>query len=170
MNYRKILTKFVMYEIMILAALYFIAIAIKITLTEYLWVFTIFMVIYLPMAFILSSRKRAVEEEEEEKIIVGNDIAHFKEVVNKALKGNAVAQRDVEMHIINAAAVDLHIRYGIPDKIIRARLSNPDFLEKYMGSAGRTLSAMFERRHDLKLSIPDKKFKKEIEEIMEAIK
>ncbi len=125
--------------------------------------------IYFPFIFALkySPRPRIVEDE---RIVVDEDIAHFRETVEKALKGRAVAQRDIELRVLNALVVDMSIRYDLPEKEIRKNLGNEEFLKKYLGDRAKLVAKMYNRRHDLRTSFSKDEFMKEINEILEAMK
>ncbi|NPA75197.1 MAG: hypothetical protein GXO25_03840 [Euryarchaeota archaeon] len=172
MSYRKIMIKFV--YLMVVYTIYVIGTTIftmKLNIEGYLWLFILPAVIYFPLSFVHRAMKKSIRvEEEKDKIIVENDLAHFKEVVKKALDENPIFQREVEMHLINVASVDLSIRYGISEVKLREKMGDAKFLSKYMGHAGVTLARMFDRRHDLKEPISKEQFVKEIREVMEAMR
>ncbi len=172
MRYRKIVIRFAF--LMTIYTLYIFSstiLTMRLSPETYLWILLLPVVIYLPLSLVHEAMKDTNEEEEKkEKIIVENDLAHFKEVVNKALNGNPIAQRDVEMHLINVASVDLAIRYGISEVKLREKMGDAEFLSRYMGHAGVTLAKMYERRHDLKEPVSGEQFVRDIKEVMEAMK
>ncbi len=131
----------------------------------------LFSFIYLPLLFSLRDYTPLEKREEKEELTIGEDIAHFRETIDKALRGNPVAQRDIELRLINSVVVALSIRYDLSESKIRRNLENEDFLKKYVGgSRAKMIRDMYMRRHDLKLSIPRDRFVKELREIMEAMK
>jgi len=136
----------------------------------YIFLALIFSLLYLPVMLSLRYYKPLKKRREEEKIAVGEDIAHFRKVVEGALEGKSVAQRDVELRLLNSFVVTLSIRYDLPENLIRRNLDNVNFLRKYVGERAEVVARMYERRHELKLSLPREKFLREIGEIMEAMK
>ncbi len=125
--------------------------------------------LYIPLAMaMLNAPRPKVEEEEEVK--VGEDIEHFRSRVEKALKGKAVAQRDVELRVLNSLVIDLSIKYGLPEREVRRNLDKEEFLSKYIGEKSRVVVRMFRRIHDLRSSLSREEFLNEINEVLEALK
>ena len=125
--------------------------------------------LYIPLAMaMLNAPRPKVEEEEEVK--VGEDIEHFRSRVEKALKGKAVAQRDVELRVLNSLVIDLSIKYGLPEREVRRNLDKEEFLSKYIGDKSRVVVRMFRRIHDLRSSLSREEFLNEINEVLEALK
>jgi hypothetical protein len=140
-----------------------------ISLEFFLVVILLISLVYLPFLFaIMNAPKPRVEEEE--KVVVDEDISHFKSRTKKALKGDAVAQRDIELRVLNALVIDLSIRYSIPEHIVRRNMENEEFLREYLGDKARIAARMFKRRHDLRNALPKEEFVKEINAILEAMK
>jgi len=136
----------------------------------YLLIVLLFSFFYLPFLFVIRYAPKHREAVEEEKIIVDENIEHFRRRVQKALEENAVAQRDIELKLLNSLAVDLSIRYGIPESVIRRNMENREFLRKYLGEKADLVARMFRRRHELREALPKERFVKEINAILEAMK
>ncbi len=176
---KKLLIKFITYSLFLSIVIFMFGVLLGYFpgLDVYLLYISIFAVIYLPLSFInfaWPKKKKGQYEDPEilkdNRVMVANDLAHFRELAQKALKGNAVAQREVEMRLLLMADVNLKIRYGISDKELTTRLDDGEFLSRYMGHAGNTLAKLYKRRHDLSISTPPEEFKKEVEEVLEAMK
>ena len=140
------------------------------SIDAYALVAMLFSLLYIPLILTARYYTRFPMEKKEETLGVGEDVQHFRYMANKALKGNAVAQRDVELRIVNSLVVALSIRYGIPEREIRKNLENTGYMRKYLGERGKVVADMFKRRHDLKTVLPRERFLKEINEVMEAMK
>lgn len=125
--------------------------------------------IYIPFVFAIRNAPRP-RVEEEERVVVDEDIAHFKEMVKKALEGKAVAQRDIELRVLNTLAIDLSIRYDLPELLVRKNLANEDFLREYLGDKAKIVAEMFRRIHDLRTSLPRDEFLRNVNTILEAMK
>ncbi len=140
-----------------------------ISLEFFLLIVLLISLIYLPFVFAIHNapRPRAVEDE---KVIVDEDIAHFKRSVKKALDENAVAQRDIELRVLNALVIDLSIRYDIPESVVRRNMENVEFLKRYLGDKAEIVVRMYRRKHDLRNALPRDDFLKEINAVMEAMK
>ncbi len=155
--------------------IWFIAIVIMfsfyaiISIQLFLLIILLIALLYFPFLFALKYAPRP-RVEDEERIVVDEDIAHFRETVEKALKGRAVAQRDIELRILNALVVDMSIRYDLPEKEIRRNLGNEEFLKKYLGDRAVLVARMYNRRHDLRTSLSKNKFLEEINAVLEAMK
>jgi len=135
----------------------------------YILLSLLFSFIYLPLLFSLRYYKPTKKGEKMQILSMGEDIQHFRDTVDKALKGNAVAQRDIELRLINSFVIALSVRYDLPETLIRKNLENENFLKKYVGEKAKLIADIYKRRHELKLSLPKERFLKDIEEIMEAI-
>jgi len=140
-----------------------------ISLQLFLFIVLLISLLYVPFIFALQYAPRP-RVKEEERIVVDEDIAHFRETVKKALNGRAVAQRDIELRILNALVVDVSIRYDIPEKEIRRNLGNEEFLRNYMGDKAKLVAEIYNRRHDLRKSLSKDEFLREINSILEAMK
>jgi len=178
-NYPKLIAKFAVYATVLLLLMLGITLQMGVVLGIDIYVLYVAILasLYFPIVLIHGAWPRPKKEEyidpeiiREDDIKVANDIAHFKETVNKALKGNSVAQRDVEMRILTMVDVELKIRFGLSERELRAKLDNPKFLSEYIGRAGEIVSKFYRRRHDLTLSVPGSELKKDIETVMEAMR
>ncbi len=137
----------------------------------FLWYAALISIAYVPYIFISESKPRAdVHETEDWKPKVMNDMAHFREVVERAVKGNPIAQREVEMRILNMVSMELALRYEVPAKKLRDSFGDVKFLRRYMGDVAKDVVSLYNRKHDLKRVVPEKQFLGEIERIMEAMK
>ncbi len=135
------------------------------------WIFAVVSFAYLSMVFVFRHYPREAPRMNEEKIRVDkSEIAHFYEIVEKALKENPVAQREVEMKLLEMVSMELSLRYEIPERVIRYNMGNEAFLSKYLGEAGKTVADFFNRRHELTLKIPRERFLTEVEKVMEAMR
>ena len=175
MNYlEKVLMKFLIYSFFLVILIFFISRAMFINLGAdvYLLYVSILAVIYIPISLISGAWRKNKKEEKEDKrdVLVVNEIQHFREVVEKALNGNPVAQRDVEMRILTMADVNLKIRYDLSDKALRMKFGNEEFMRKYMGHAGEIIAKFYRRRHDLNVPVPKEEFKRDVEEVLEAMR
>ena len=130
----------------------------------------LFSLIYVPLVMAMMRAPPPKVEEEEEVIMVDEDIAHFRERVEKALEGKAVAQRDVELRVLNSLVIDLSIKYDIPEREVRRNLDKEEFLKRYIGERAGVVARMFKRIHDLRSSLSREEFLKEINEVLEAMK
>ncbi len=136
-----------------------------------LWIFTVVSFAYLTLVFVFRYYPRGAPRMDEESIRVDkSEIAHFYDVIEKALKENPVAQREVEMKLLEMVSMELSLRYEIPEKVIRYSMSNEAFLSKYLGEAGKIVADFFNRRHELTLKIPRERFLTEVEKVMEAMR
>jgi|GEM_PF-6480188 len=142
---------------------------IMISVQLFLLILLLITLLYVPFVVALRYSPRA-RVEEESRVVVDEDIAHFRETVDKALKGRAVAQRDIELRILNALVVDMSIRYDLPEKEIRRNLGNEDFLRTYLGEKARLVADMYNRRHDLKKTLTRDEFVEEINSVLEAMR
>ena len=140
------------------------------SIDAYALVAALFSLLYIPLILAFRYHTSFPAEKREETLGVGEDVEHFRDVVNKALKGNPVAQRDVELRLVNSLVVALSIRYGVSEREIRKNLENVSYMRNYLGKRGETVANMFRRRHDLKTKLPRELFLKEINEVMEAMK
>ena len=168
MNYRRI----VWYSLLVsLPLLFYHALPITHDPMLYLWLFSVITFAYFSSVLVFTRAKRPrVAPMEEEHIEIRNDIAHFREVVDKAINENPVAQREVELRLLEMVSMDLNLRYEISPRMIRERMGDARFLSQYLGDAGKIIADMFDRRHELKLSIPRDRFIKEVNEVLEAMK
>jgi hypothetical protein len=136
-----------------------------------LWIAASVAVVYFPLTFVRQyfprDERRAVEDE---PVLVRNDITHFRELVDKALKENPVAQREVEMRLLEMVSMDLALRYEVPPRRIVEMMGNEERLGKYLGSSARIVADIFRRRHELMLKIPRDRFLREVNEVMEEMK
>ncbi len=140
-----------------------------ISIQLFLLIVLLITLLYVPFMFAFKYSPRP-HVEEEEKIVVDEDIAHFRDRVEKAIKGRAVAQRDIELRLLNALVVSMSIRYDLPEKEIRRNLGNEEFLREYLGEKAKIVSEMYNRRHDLRTSLSRDRFLKEVNTILEAMK
>jgi len=140
-----------------------------ISIEFFLLIVLLISLIYLPFVFVIHNAPKP-RTQEEEKVIVDEDIAHFKRRVKKALDENAVAQRDIELRILNSLVIDLSIRYDIPESVVRRNMENIEFLRKYLGDKAELVVRMYRRKHDLRNALPKDRFLKEINAILEAMK
>ena len=148
-----------------------IAFFIPININIYIWALLLYSLIYLPLLFAYRfSPREKIENKEKEEIIVMNDISHFREIVNKAMNENAVSQRDVELRLLNILAVDLSIKYDLPESYVKRNLGNKKFMEKLIGKKGITVKEIYDRRHELKKAIGREDFLKDINILMEVMK
>ena len=175
MNYlEKLLMKFLIYSLSLVILIFFISRAMFINLGAdvYLLYVSILAVIYIPISLISGAWRKNKKEEKEDKedVLVVNEIQHFREVVEKALNGNPVAQRDVEMRILTMADVNLKIRYDLSDKALRMKFGNEEFMREHMGHAGEIIAKFYRRRHDLNVPVPKEEFKRDVEEVLEAMR
>ena len=129
----------------------------------------LFSLIYIPIIIAMRNSPSSRIPETKEEIIVDEDITHFREKVNKALNGKAVAQRDIELRLLNTLVIDLSIRYDISEMKIRKNLENEYFLRRYVGEKAEIISNMYKRRHDLRKSLSKERFLKEINDFLEVI-
>ncbi len=139
-----------------------------ISLEFFLLIVLLISLIYIPFLFAIRNAPRP-KVKEEERVVVDEDIAHFKDRVKKALEGKAVAQRDIELRVLNTLAIDLSIRYDLPELLVRKNMDNEKFLRKYLGDDAPIVAQMFRRIHDLRTALPKDKFLKEINTILEAM-
>lgn len=171
MNWKNDIIHYLEESILFLFFLFLIFIFIPTNINVIIWAFMLYSLIYLPLLFAYRfSPKKKIKEEEKERIMVRNDVAHFREIVNKAMNGNAVSQRDVELRLLNVLAVDLSIKYDLPESYIKRNLGNGEFMEKLMGEKGRIAKEIYDRRHELRRSIKREEFLKDIGILMEAMK
>ncbi len=179
MKYLKLIGKFIIYAVVLIIIIAGVTLLMGISLgiDIYLLYISILAVLYFPILFIKDAwpreTKKGYDDPEiikDNDVKVANDIAHFKDIVNKAINGSPIAQRDVEMRLLNMVDIDLKIRFGLSNKELTANMENGKFLKKYMGSAGEVVARIYRRRHDLTNPVPGDKFKKEIEAILEAIR
>ena len=179
MNYPKLIGKFAIYATVLLLLITGIVFQMGIVLGVDIYVLyvAILAAIYFPIVLLFRAWPRENKEEyvdpeiiRDDDIKVANDIAHFKDTVRKALKGNSVAQRDVEMRVLTMVDIELKIRYGLSERELRTNLDNAEFLSKYMGHAGAIIAKLYKRRHDLTLSVPGTEFKKDIKTVLEAMR
>ncbi len=135
----------------------------------YILLALLFSLAYLPLIFSLRNYVPLEKREKTEKLAVGEDILHFRETVDKALKGSAVAQRDIELRLLNSFVVALSVRYDLPESYIRRNLDSEEILRKYVGDKAKIIAAMYRRRHELTVPLPRERFVKEIRQVMEAM-
>ncbi len=151
--------------ISIIAALFIIAFF---SIEMFLYLVVVISLLMLPLIFSMRFAPKSVPPELK-GMAIGKDIAQFRKIVAKALKENPVAQRDVELRLINALVVDISIKYGVAENEIRRNMENEKYLERFIGKYAKTAAEMYRRRHELRLKLPKDQFVKEVKEIMEAI-
>jgi len=155
--------------LLIVFAFYFIVSSVAPSSRElFLWVIASITLLSVPL--LTKKERKNSRKKEKSKILVRNDISHFKEVVNKALEENSVAQRDVELELLNVLRIDLRIRYSLSDREIRERMGNEKFLRKYFGENWKTIKEIYDRKHDLRKSVPREKFLRDVNTLMEVMK
>jgi len=152
-----------------IAIVLFLTLFAAISIQLYLLMLVLVSLIYIPLVLAIYQSPRPRVEEEKERIVVDEDIAHFRERVDKALKEKAVAQRDIELRVLNSLVIDLSIRYDMPERVVRRNMDNEEFLRPYLGDKARVVARMFRRIHDLRNPLPREKFLKEINEVLEAM-
>ena len=143
---------------------------VPLNLAMLLWFLSLYSLVYLPFIFAYRRAPRKRANKEEERIIVANDIAHFREVVDKAMNQKAIAQRNVEFRVLNVLVVDLSIKHNLPEIVVRRNLDNEKFMVNLMGERGKIAKKMYERRHDMKTPLGKNEFLREINILMEAMK
>ncbi len=153
-----------------LGIMLFLSIFAFISLQMFLLFAILVAIVYLPLALAIDQAPRPKISQEEERIMVDEDIAHFRERVDKALREKAVAQRDIELRVLNSLVIDLSIRYDMPEREVRRNLDNEKFLRKYLGDRAKVVARMFGRIHDLRTALPREEFLREINEVLEAMK
>ena len=161
--------KIYVYILLIVSAFYFIISSVAPSSRElFLWIVACVTLLTIPLLAVKGKKKS--QKEEKRKIIVRNDIAHFREVVSKALEGNPVAQRDVELELLNVLRIDLRIRYSLRDMEIRENMGDEKFMRKYFGEKWKVIKEIYDRKHELRKSIPREKFLQDINTLMEVMK
>ena len=154
--------------LLIVFAFYFIFSSVAPSSKElFLWVIATITLLTVPL---LIKKEKKEEKEEERKIMVRNDIAHFRETVNKALNENPVAQRDVELELLNVLRIDMGIRYSLSDREIRENMGNEDFMRKYFGNKWKIIKEIYDRKHELRKSVPKDEFRRDINTLMEVMR
>ncbi len=133
-----------------------------------LWVIASITLLSIPLLMKKEKRKKVYKEKP--KIIVRNDIAHFRETVEKALNGNPVAQRDVELELLHILYIDLRIRYSLSDREIREKMGKEEFMKKYLGEKWKIIKDVYDRKHELRKSILRDEFIRDINAIMEVMR
>ncbi len=155
--------------LLIVLAFYFIFSSVAPSSKElFLWVVATITLLTVPL--LMKKKEKKEEKEEERKIMVRNDIAHFRETVNKALNENPVAQRDVELELLNILRIDIGIRYSLTDREIREDMGNENFMRKYFGDKWKIIKEIYDRKHELRKSIPREKFVRDINTLMEVMR
>ncbi len=146
-------------------------------LSVMLWILGMILILYIPCVLISENLPRIQSSyvvnkkiKNNEKIEFQEEFAHFRKVMQKALQGNSVAQREIEIRILEMVSTELMLRYEFSEKEIMSKMRDEKFLSEQFGDAGKIVAEMFERRHNLTLVIPPDKFRREIEKIMEAMK
>ena len=171
MKYRKIVGHFILYASVLSVLLLITSAVIHFSPALYLWFIILLAIFYLPLAFVSAAiPRKSFANDEKEKIIIGNDIAHFRETVKKAKNGNPVAQREIEMKIVNMVIVDMSIKHGLSEKLLRFKIGDEKFMENYMGEVGDIIAKFYNRRYELKKSVPGEEFEREVNKVLEEIK
>ncbi len=155
--------------IIVVLGVYFIIVSVAPSSTELLlWIIASTTLLLIPI-FIHGEKNRRIMKKES-KIIVRNDIAHFRKTVEKAINGNPVAQRDVELELLHILYIDLGIRYSLSDKEIRERMGNEEFMRKYLGEKWKIIKDVYDRKHELRKSVPRDEFIRDVNAFMEVMK
>ena len=157
-------------EILLIASVsYFIISSVAPSSRElFLWIVAAITLLTVPL--IMKKEGEKSKKEERRRIIVRNDISHFREVVDKALNENPVAQRDVELELLNILRIDLRIRYSLSDREIREKMGEEKFMRKYFGKRWKIIKDIYDRKHELRKAVPRDKFLRDINTLMEVMK